>query len=115
MLTFSGTYVNQQSPVNPALPDGAWEYHEHLIPGTDPKPLRIWMEVGEKDIRFNDPQSTLHNWLMANTRMAAALKARGYHYQFVLAKGAKHVDQRVVRQTLPEAIEWLWKGYKPPA
>jgi len=111
VLTYSGTYVNQQSPQNPKSPHGAWEYHEHLIPESEAKPLRVWMEVGENDNRFNDPESTYHNWVLANQRMAAALKAKGYHYQFVLAKGAKHVDQRAVRQTLPEAMEWLWKGY----
>ena len=111
VLSYSGTYVNQQSPPNPDSPHGAWEYHEHFIPDTNPKPLRIWMEVGEKDNRFNDPESTLHNWVLANQRMAAALKAKGYHYQLVLAKDAKHVDHRVVMQTLPEAMEWLWKGY----
>jgi enterochelin esterase family protein len=114
VLTYSGTYVNQQSPANPDSPHGAWEYHEHLIPSTDAKPIRIWMEVGEKDNRFDQPESTLHNWVLANQRMAAVLKAKGYHYQFVLAKGAKHVDGRVVKQTLPEAMEWLWKGYKTP-
>jgi iron(III)-enterobactin esterase len=114
VLTYSGTYVNQQSPPNPESPHGAWEYHEHLIPNTDAKPIRIWMEVGEKDNRFDQPESTLHNWVLANTRMAVALKAKGYHYQVVLAKGAKHVDGRVVKQTLPEALEWLWKGYKTP-
>ena len=111
VLTYSGTYVNQQSPANADSPHGAWEYHEHLIPAADAKPLRVWMEVGENDNRFKDPESTFHNLVLANTRMAAALKAKGYHYQFVLAKGAKHVDQRAVRQTLPEALEWLWKGY----
>jgi enterochelin esterase-like enzyme len=111
VLTYSGTYVNQQSPANPQSPHGAWEYHEHFIPDSEAKQLRVWMEVGENDNRFNDPESTYHNWVLANQRMAAALKAKGYHYQFVLAKGAKHVDQRAVRQTLPEAMDWLWKGY----
>jgi enterochelin esterase family protein len=111
VLTYSGTYVNQQSPDNPESPHGAWEYHEHLIPAAERKPLRIWMEVGENDNRFADPESTLHNWVLANGRMAAALKAKGYPYQFVFAKAARHVDQRVVRQTLPEALEWLWQGY----
>ena len=32
VLTYSGTYVNQQWPPNPATPHGAWEFHEHLIP-----------------------------------------------------------------------------------
>jgi len=112
VLTYSGTYVNQQSPENPETPHGAWEYHEHLIPETKKKPLRIWMEVGENDLRNQDPESTLHNWVMANARMAAALKAKKYPYQFVFAQSAGHVDGRVLAQTLPQALEWVWKGYR---
>src|SRR5208282_2816413 len=47
VLSYSGTFVNQQSPLNPDSPHGAWEYQEHLIPAARRKPLRIWMEVGE--------------------------------------------------------------------
>jgi hypothetical protein len=112
VLTYSGTYVNQQSPLNPESPHGAWEYHEHLIPNTRAKPLRIWMEVGENDLRSHDPESTLHNWPLANIRMAATLKNRRYHYQFVWAQGAGHVDGGAVRQTLPEAFEYVWQGYR---
>lgn len=114
VLTYSGTYVNQQSPLNPESPHGAWEYHEHFIPQSKPKPIRIWMEVGENDIRSHDEEATLHNWVLANQRMAAVLKAKKYHYQYVFAQGAGHVDGRVVRQTLPQALEWVWKGYKAP-
>jgi enterochelin esterase-like enzyme len=112
VLSYSGTFVDQQSPPNPESPHGAWEYHEHLIPQTDRKPIRIWMQVGELDNRASDPESTLHNWVLANVRMAAALKAKGYEYQFVFAKGAKHCDGRMKRETLPRALEWLWLGYK---
>jgi enterochelin esterase-like enzyme len=112
VISYSGTYVNQQSPASKETPHGAWEYHEHLIPRTKPKPIRIWMHVGENDNRSKDPESTLHNWVMANQRMAAALKAMKYHYQFVFARDSGHVDGRVVRQTLPQALEWVWKGYK---
>jgi enterochelin esterase-like enzyme len=113
VLSYSGTYVNQQSPLNPESPHGAWEYHEHFIPQSPRKPLRIWMHVGEMDLRYKDDEATLHNWVMANQRMAAALKAKGYPYQFVLARESTHVDGRVVRQTLPQALEWVWKGYQP--
>ena len=34
VLTYSGTYVNQQWPSNPQTPHGAWEFHEHLIPNS---------------------------------------------------------------------------------
>ncbi len=113
VISYSGTFVNQQSPLNKETPHGAWEYHEHLIPKTRPKPIRIWMHVGESDNRSKDPESTLHNWVMANQRMAAVFKAMKYHYQFVFARDSGHVDGRVVRQTLPQALEWVWKSYKP--
>jgi enterochelin esterase family protein len=114
ILTYSGTYVNQESPVDPMYPHGAWEYHEHLIPGSDPKPLRVWLEVGQNDYNANDPETTYHNFKMANQRMAAGLKAKGYHYRFEYALGAQHNDGKVVAQTLPEALQWLWRGYPTP-
>ena len=116
VLTYSGTYVNQQWPSNPESPHGAWEFHEHLIPNTPPKPIRIWMEVGDRDL--NNPnvmRDGMHDWVLANERMAAALAARGYHYQFTFARNAAHVDWAVKQQTLPEALEWLWQGYKSPS
>jgi enterochelin esterase-like enzyme len=111
VLTYSGTYVNQQSPPNPASPHGAWEYHEHLIPQSDRKPIRIWLEVSENDNGSKRDEGSLHNWVLANQRMAAALKAKGYAYRYVYALGARHTDARVTRQTLPGALEWLWQGY----
>jgi len=114
ILTYSGTYVDQESPVDPMYPDGAWEYHEHLIPENPGKPLRVWLECGEDDYNANDPPSTLHNFKLANQRMAAALQAKGYHNRFEYALGAQHNDSRVVAQTLPEALEWLWRGYPIP-
>jgi enterochelin esterase-like enzyme len=110
VLTYSGTYVNQQSPVDPRTPQGAWDYPRLVMAGAR-KPLRIWMEVGGRDLHFDDPASTYHNWVMANRRMAAALKRKGYHYRFVFAKGAHHVDLRMIAQTLPGALAWLWRGY----
>ncbi|HEY1791235.1 MAG TPA: alpha/beta hydrolase-fold protein [Verrucomicrobiae bacterium] len=111
VLSYSGTFVNQQSPFNPASPHGAWEYHEHLIPQSDVKPIRIWMEVGEKDLGFDRNEASLHNWVMANQRMAAVLKAKGYQYRYLFAKDAGHVDRKVVGQTLGDALEWVWEGY----
>ena len=111
ILSYSGTFVNQQSPVNPESPRGAWEYHATMIPHTDAKPLRIWLEVGQNDNGSTRDEASLHNWVLANQRMAAVLKAKGYHYRYVFAEEAGHVDRRVVRQTLPDALLWLWQGY----
>jgi enterochelin esterase-like enzyme len=113
VLLYSPTFVNQQSPVDPATPHGAWEYHDHLIADTAKKPIRVWFEVGENDNHYQDPESTFHNWVIAANRSAAAFKAKGYDYRFVFAKAARHVDPRVVDQTLPAALEYVWQGYKP--
>jgi enterochelin esterase-like enzyme len=110
VLSYSGTYVNQQSPPDPATPRGAWEYHAALIPQAQRKPLRIWLEVGEKDLHADDPEETWHNWPLANRRMAAALAAKGYDYHFTFSRGGRHADPRVVEQTLPAALAWLWQG-----
>lgn len=112
VLSYSGTYVNQQFPVSKKTPHGAWEYHENLIPQNPKKPIRIWMHVSEKDNGWDKDEASYHNWVMANERMAAQLKAKGYEYRYVFAKNAGHTDGRVLRQTLPAALEWLWQGYQ---
>jgi len=113
VLAYSGTFINQQWPYNPQAPHGAWEFHEHLIPQGPPKPIRIWMEVGDKDLlNPNVMRDGMHDWVLANENMAKVLKAKKYHYQFVFARNAVHVDRPTVRQTLPEALQYLWKGYK---
>jgi len=112
VLTYSGTYVNQQWPPNPQTPHGAWEFHEHLISNTPAKPLRIWMEVGDRDnLNSNALRDNMHDWVVANENMAKVLAAKGYHYQFVFARNAGHTDRAVKQQTLPEALEYLWQGY----
>jgi len=116
VLTYSGTYVNQQWPYNPETPHGAFEFHEHLIPKSPVKPIRIWMEVGDSDLlNPNAMKDNMHDWVAANEAMARVLAAKGYHYQFVFARNAGHVDREVREQTLPEALEYLWRGYPPRA
>ena len=50
VLSYSGTFVNQQWPPNPENPHGAWGFHESLIPNSPKKPIRIWMGVGDRDL-----------------------------------------------------------------
>jgi enterochelin esterase-like enzyme len=113
VLTYSGTYVNQQWPYNAATPGGAWDFHRTLIPNSPAKPIRIWMEVGDRDnYNPNVMRDDMHDWTLANENMAKVLAAKKYHYQFVFAINAGHTDRAVKQQTLPEAMEWLWRGYK---
>ena len=112
VLMLSGTLLNQAWPYNPGAPHGAWEFPEHLIPGSPAKPIRIWMEVGDADaLDPNVMRDHMHDSVLANEHTAAALAAKGYHYQFVFARNAGHADGAVRLQTLPEALEYLWKDY----
>lgn len=116
VLTYSGTFINQQWPYNPQTPHGAWEFHEHLIPGSPVKPIRIWMEVGDRDLfNPNVMRDNMHDWVLANEQMAKVLASKGYHYQFVFARNAGHVDRAVKQQTLAEALEYVWQGYAASA
>ena len=68
------------------------------------------MEVGDRDLlNPNAMRDNMHDWVVANENMAKVLAARGYHYQFVFAQNAVHGDRPTKMQTLPEALEWLWK------
>ena len=112
VLTYSGTYVNQQWPWNPETPGGAWDFHERLIPNSPKKPIRIWMHVSDRDnYNPNVMRDNMHDWVLANEKMAQALAGKGYHYQFVFARNAGHTDRAVKQQTLPSALEYVWQGY----
>jgi hypothetical protein len=139
VLAYSPTVVNQQWPHNPALPGGAWEYHSPwagpsvanqsvegvkvsktethfgspLIPNSPTKPIRIWFETGDRDLFYpvTPVADGMHDWVLADERFARVLADKGYHYQFLFARNAQHVDKATVAQTLPAALEWLWQGY----
>ncbi|MGI4941831.1 MAG: alpha/beta hydrolase [Janthinobacterium lividum] len=142
VLAYSPTMVNQQWPHDPSLRGGAWEYHDAwagpagpnlsvtvntvtpsqapagapLISGSPLKPIRFWFEVGDHDLFYPAAimPDGMHDWVLADESMARVLAAKGYHYQFVFSRNAGHVDRPTVAQTLPSALEWLWKGYPNP-
>jgi enterochelin esterase-like enzyme len=112
VLTTSGTFVNQQWPFDPAMPDGAWGFHNKLIPESPRKPLRIFMAVGDRDnYNPNVMRDGMHDWVEANHRMAEVLKAKGYHYQYIFCLDAGHGLGKARAQITPHALEWLWQGY----
>jgi len=116
LITYSGTFVDQQdddAPEEKGYPLGAWEYHSSmkLIETSEKKPLRIFTHVSENDIRAKDAEETYHNWVMANERTAAALKAKGYDYRYVFSRATGHCDRKVFEQTLADTLVWMWRGY----
>jgi hypothetical protein len=59
-------------------------------------------------------QARRENRVSAEThhRMAAALKEKGYRYQYIFALDSGHRDRNVREQTLPETLEWVWRDYE---
>ena len=118
LITYSGTFVDQQdddAPEEAKYPLGAWEYHSSmkLIENSEKKPLRIFTHVSENDNGAKSPESSYHNWVMANERTAAALKAKGYDYRYVFSKASRHCDGNVFQHTLADTLVWMWRGYEP--
>ena len=121
-ITFSGTFVRQASPVDPMYPHGCWAYHDYdpydatapngvIVKEPTVKPIRVWHEVGQNDLAAGSGASSYRDFRLANQRMAASLKLKGYHYHLDLVMGAGHVDGNAIAQTLPGALLWLWRGY----
>jgi hypothetical protein len=63
------------------------------------------MHVSDRDILIT--RDNYHDWVFANERMAKALAAKEYSYQFVFGKNAVHCDRGVKAQTLPLALEYM--------
>jgi hypothetical protein len=142
VLSYSGTFANQQWPHNPALPGGAWEFHSPwagpapnpllevegfvgpnpstlptgspLIPNAPGEPIRIWFEVGDQDAwYYNLMADGMHDNVLANENLAKVLAEKGYEYQFIFAKNAVHADAPTIHQTFPHALEYLMLGCHP--
>lgn len=121
IIGYSTTLVAQQDPKSAEAklyPLGAWDYHssKEIIKNDatgKEKQLRIFINANQNDLGSTEAESTHHNWLMANQRTAAALKARGFHYKFVEGMGVGHCDGKVQSATLADALIWVWRGYEP--
>lgn len=75
------------------------------------RPLRVWLESAQNDLGAGGAPGSYRNFDLANQRMAASLQMRGYHYVYNHALNAGHEDPKVIAQTLPSALLWLWRGY----
>lgn len=74
-----------------------------LIRKTENKPIRVFLEDGEKDV-----DNEHGNWWLGNKQMEAALKFKGYDYKFVGHPEGKH-DDKHGSAILPDSLRWLWR------
>lgn len=76
-----------------------------LIRKAEKKALRVFLQEGSTDL------DNLHgNWPLANQEMAAALKFKGYDYQFVMGDGGH--SGRQGGAILPQTLRWLWRDWQ---
>ena len=75
-----------------------------IIRKTEKKPIRVFLQAGEKDL------DNLHgNWPLGNRQMAAALKFAGYDFRFVMGEGGHNGKHGGA--IFPEMLRWLWRDY----
>ena len=78
-----------------------------LIRKFEPKPLRIFLQDGSKDLNIYGG-----DWWMANQEMERALTFAGYEVNHVWGEGGH--DGKQGTELFPEAMKWLWKDWPAP-
>lgn len=92
VITGIGSFTN--------IRGGMW--YPAAIRKTERKPIRVFLQEGEKDL------DNVHgNWPLSNHDMVAALAFAGYDHKAVFGTdghGGKHLGA-----ILPDALRWLWR------
>jgi len=97
VLSFIGSFTNLRGG----------DMYINLIRKMEPKPLRIYLQDGAKDLNLYSG-----SWVNANSAMAMSLEYAGYDYNFVA--GTEGHNSRHGAAILPDALRWLWRDYPQP-
>ena len=97
IMSHSGSFVNLRPP-------GADTFKD-LVKAAAAKPLRIYLNDGANDY-MRGPRL---NWVAENKALAAALKAKGYHYRFTFGDDGHGGFHGAAN--FPDSLRWLWRGY----
>ena len=96
VITGIGSFTN--------IRGGVW--YPAAIRKTERKPIRVFLQEGEKDL------DNVHgNWPLSNHDMVAALAFAGYDHKAVFGTdghGGRHLGA-----ILPDALRWLWRKEEP--
>jgi len=79
--------------------------YPYLVRVTERKPIRIFLQDGSNDI-----DNQFGSWPLANEMMAASLRYMKYDMEFVMGEGAHNSNH--AGSIFPEAMKWLWRGWK---
>jgi enterochelin esterase family protein len=93
VLTYSGTFVNQQWPWNPQ--NAGWGVGVSRASHSGKRgeaDTNVDGSGGRDLFNPNVMRDNMHDWVLANELMARVLAAKGYHDQFGFARNAGPVD-----------------------
>jgi sugar lactone lactonase YvrE len=97
VLSFIGSYTGLRGA------DG----YPTLIRKSEPRPLRVFLQGGSRDLNLYSG-----NWWVANQEMASALEYAGYEATFVTGdQGHNNIHGSAL---LPDALRWLFRNWKEP-
>ncbi len=75
-----------------------------LIRKYEPKPIRVFLQDGSKDLNIYGG-----DWWMANQEMERSLAFAGYEVNHAWGDGGH--NQQGATEVFPDAMRWLWKDY----
>jgi enterochelin esterase-like enzyme len=105
VISWIGSFTSIQWKEDSNVPDGGQDYPEKVL--REPKRnIRVWLQDGAEDMEIR-----YGSWPLANIRMANALKAKEYDFQFSFGKGTHSSAQGAAE--FPEEMTWLWRNYDP--
>ncbi|GAB4144173.1 MAG: SMP-30/gluconolactonase/LRE family protein [Planctomycetaceae bacterium] len=78
-----------------------------LVRKTETKPIRIFLQDGNRDLNLYGG-----SWWLANQGMLSALRFSGYDVKHAWGTGGH--DARQSTAILPDALRWLWRDYPKP-
>lgn len=82
-------------------------YYPDVVRKTEPKPLRVFLQDGKKDLNIY-----AGSWVNANKDLADALEFAGYDYRYVLGEEAH--NSKHGGAIFPDVVRWLWRDYPKP-
>lgn len=104
VFTTIGSFTNIRGVISKGVEKGGNLYPQ-MIMDSPKKNVRIFSQDGSHDLT-----NEFGVWPEANKAMAAAWKAKGYDFQFVMGEGTH--NGRHGAQLLPEALTWLWRDVR---
>jgi gluconolactonase len=85
----------------------AGDTYSTLVRKTEPRPIRVFLQDGSRDLNIYSG-----NWWVGNQAMASALEYAGYDVRFI--QGDRGHDNVQGSAILPDALRWLWRDWKDP-